>query len=106
VSCWLARFSETPCDGQLVRVHLIPRQRMKKSWSEIRHRWPGTLDQLIADPRSWVLGCGGPTGVGGHHGELDYSRRLRIPLFALPTETVLLAEAIGLDWWLQREYDR
>jgi hypothetical protein len=104
--CWLAQFSDTPCDGALVRCHLIPRQRLKKSWADIRHRWTGTLQELIDDRRTWVPACGGPMGVGGHHGELDFSRKLRIPIWRLPTETLLLVEAIGLDWWVVREYAR
>jgi hypothetical protein len=94
VKCWLAQFSKTPCDGQLVRCHLIPRQILRRE---------GHAD-LIDDRRTWVPGCGGPTGIGGHHGELDSSRRLRIPIWDIPTETLLLAEEIGLGWWIEREY--
>jgi hypothetical protein len=94
VNCWLAQFTESPCAGGLVRCHLVPRQFLERE---------GHAD-LIDDPRTWVPGCGGPTGIGGHHGELDSSRRLRIPLFALPTATLLLMEEIGLEWWLEREY--
>jgi hypothetical protein len=94
MNCWLAQFSKTPCDGELVRCHLIPRQVLKREGHP----------ELIDDRRTWVPGCGGPTGVGGHHGELDFSRKLRIPIWDIPTETLLLMEAIDLDWWLRREY--
>jgi hypothetical protein len=94
MNCWLKQFADTPCDGQLVRCHLIPRQLLTRE---------GHSD-LITDRRTWVPGCGGPTGIGGHHGELDTSRKLRIPLWRIPTETLLLLEEIGLGWWLEREY--
>jgi hypothetical protein len=94
MNCWLKQFSTTPCDGQLVRCHLIPRQLLAREGH----------DALIEDRRTWVPGCGGPTGIGGHHGELDTSRKLRIPLWRIPTETLLLLEEIGLGWWLEREY--
>jgi hypothetical protein len=92
--CWFVRFADTPCDGRLVRCHLISRQQLRRAG----------YPELVEDPRTWVPGCGGPTGIGGHHGQLDFSRTLRVPLFALPTATLLLAEEIGLDWWLEREY--
>jgi hypothetical protein len=94
MNCWLAQFSATSCDGQLVRCHLIPRQLLAREGH----------DALIEDRRTWVPGCGGLTGIGGHHGELDTSRKLRIPLWRIPTETLLLLEEIGLGWWLEREY--
>jgi hypothetical protein len=94
MTCWLAQFSATPCDGPLVRCHLIPRQLLTREGHA----------GLIDDRRTWVPGCGGPTGIGGHHGELDTSRKLRIPLWRIPTETLLLLEEIGLGWWLEREY--
>lgn len=93
-ACYLAPFSDRPCDGQLVRCHLLPKQLLKREG----HR------AAAADERSWVWGCGGPMGNGGHHGMLDHSRTLRVPLAALPTGTVELAAELGLTWWLEREY--
>ena len=81
-----------------MRVHLIPRQRLRK---ELR---PELVEWAIADRATWVWACGGPTGIGGHHGELDYSRKLRIPREALPPLTEGFALAFGLGWWLDREY--
>jgi hypothetical protein len=37
---------------------------------------------------------------------LDTARTLRIPLEAIPSGTIELALELGLDWWLDREYDR
>lgn len=81
-----------PCDGRLIRAHLIPRQVIKRAGG----------DPL--DPRSWEWACGGPTGLGGHHGMLDYSRKLRIPRTDLPPELVEFALELGLVPWLDRTY--
>src|SRR5262249_1038429 len=67
------------CDGQLVRCHLIPKLMLKR----IGHDpW---------DRRSYVWACDGPSGSGGHHGMLDYSRRLGLPRSAIPSQTEELA---------------
>jgi hypothetical protein len=81
-----------PCDGRLVRAHLIPKQLLKR---EHLSQW---------DPRVWVPCCGGPTGIGGHHGMLDHSRTLKIPRGALPIAVEEFARETGLTWWLDREY--
>jgi hypothetical protein len=47
--CWLADFSDKPCNGRLVKVHLIPRQLLKREGSK----------EAVDDPRSYVLACGG-----------------------------------------------
>lgn len=92
--CWLAAFSSAPCSGRLVRVHLLPKQLLRREGHEA----------LCPDPRTWVWGCGGPMGNGGHHGMLDQSRTLRIPRAALPEGLEQLADELGLGWWLDREY--
>jgi hypothetical protein len=97
MNCWLAQFSDTPCEGQLVKAHLLPRSLLKR---EARER----ADELINDPRSYVIACGGPTGIGGHHGQLDHSRILRIPRHMLPAGVEELAEELRLGYWLDREY--
>jgi hypothetical protein len=97
--CWLARFASTPCDGGLVRCHLLPRQLLRR---ELKSRWRA----VAADERSWVFGCGGPMGNGGHHGELDQARTLRVPREALPPGLVELAGELGLTWWIDHEYDK
>lgn len=96
--CWLAALPDAgPCDGRLVRCHLISQQVLRR---EVGRGWRKVAD----DPRSWVWGCGGPTGVGGHHGRLDYSRSLRIPRELLPPAVEELGAELGLGWWLDRTY--
>jgi hypothetical protein len=92
--CWIAAtvVDAGPCDGWLVRAHLIPKQLLKREHVD---PW---------DPRAWVPVCGGPTGIGGHHGQLDHSRTLRIPRDALPVMVEEFAAEHGLTWWLEREY--
>jgi hypothetical protein len=80
------------CSGELVRCHLIPRSVLR------RHN----VDELAHG--SWVWGCGGPTGLGGHHGMFDVGRTLRLPREALPAATEELAMRIGLRWYLDRHY--
>lgn len=92
--CFLARFTDTRCNGRLVRAHLIPRQLLKREGHEA----------LIPDSRTWVWACGGLVGSTGHHGQLDYSRTLRIPRAALPAAVEAVAAEMGLTWWLEREY--
>jgi hypothetical protein len=96
-----------PCDGRLVRAHLIPAQLLKRETNaavRARAMTQATQDMLVWDPRAWVWMCGGPTGIGGHHGRLDYSRRLRIPRHRIPPETEEFAAELGLGWWLDRTY--
>lgn len=96
-SCWFASLPGAgPCDGQLRKCHLIPKQLIGREVGKQRkHLW---------DPRVLVDGCGGPTGIGGHHGQLDYSRTLRIPRDMLPAAVEEFAAEHGLTWWLDREY--
>jgi hypothetical protein len=95
--CW---FADLPgagaCDGKLVRVHLVPRQFLRRELNASR--------RVQSDPRVWVWGCGGPTGIGGHHGKLDYSRTLRVPRHRLPADLEAFTAELGLEWWLDREY--
>ena len=114
-----------PCDGALIRAHLVPRQLLRREfpkgavlrvtvgdgrkWVPWRHGDPfgeayRTLRQLQDDERSWVPCCGGPMGPGGHHGKLDQSRTLRIPRADLPSDVEEFAAELGLTWWLDREY--
>jgi hypothetical protein len=97
--CYLATFGAMEhgdpmpgCDGRLVRVHLIPRQVIKR---EGGNPW---------DQRGWVWACGGAGGNGGHHGMLDHSRKLRLTRSVIPQTTEQLASELGLTWWLDREY--
>lgn len=93
-SCWLAQFTGRPCDGKLRKCHLIPKQVVKREVGR----------NFMWDERTWVWACGGPTGIGGHHGMLDASRTLRIPRDRLPMKVEGFAEQHGLGWWLDREY--
>lgn len=93
MNCWLAQFSEVPCDGQLVRAHLIPKQRIKRE----------ATAAAVWDERVWVPACGGPTGIGGHHGMLD-GRQLSVPRSALPEGLEAFAAKHGLSWSLDRDF--
>lgn len=93
--CWFADLPGAgPCDGVLRKCHLIPKQKIKREVGKA----------AMWDERVWVWGCGGPTGIGGHHGMLDYSRKLRVPRDRLPEAVEAFAEQHGLGWWLDREY--
>ena len=90
--CFLAQFApEQPCNGRLVKVHLIPRHLMLK-------------ERLPDSYRTWVWACGGIMGNAGHHGQLDHSRTLKVPRHMLPAEVEAYAEEHGIGWWLTREY--
>jgi hypothetical protein len=116
-----------PCDGALIRAHLVPRQLLKREFPEGVAMFDGewisvrelrrrvtpegranyrtrTLRDLCDDERSWVPCCGGPLGPGGHHGQLDQSRHLRIPRADLPADVEEFAAELGLTWWIEREY--
>jgi hypothetical protein len=90
--CWLAWFSDTPCEGRLVRVHLLDKQVLKRA----------RLDPW--DERAWVWGCGGlGHGNEAHHGEFD-SRQLSVPRSELPSCVEDLAVEIGAERRLYRRY--
>jgi hypothetical protein len=92
--CWASMWVQGagPCDGHLVKAHLIPKQLLKREGLPL---W---------DDAVWVPMCGGPTGIGGHHGMLDHSRTLRIPRDAIPSDLEAFAAEHGLSYWLDREY--
>lgn len=99
-SCWFRALPGAgPCSGRLVRCHLIPQQTLRR---ELGRGWRKAAD----DPRSFVWGCGGATGVGGHHGALDWAGvgRLTIPRDRLPAPLEAFAEDHGLAWFLERTY--
>lgn len=109
------------CSGQLVRGHLIPRQLLRREygygalldngqWRPMRRgedrydlKYLNVID-LIDDQRTFVPICGGLTGCSGHHGQLDVSRKLRIPRDLVPVAVEEFAEQFGLTWWLDRTY--
>lgn len=109
-----------PCDGELVRAHLIPRQLLKREFPngvvldgggwrklgrnedryDLVHRGPR---QLVDDERSWVPACGGACGVSGHHGQLD-GLTLRIARERLPEGFEVFCDELGLGWYVERQY--
>lgn len=89
--CFLAAFSDRRCDGRLRRVHLIEKQALVR-WGH--DPW---------DPRSYVLACGGETGLEGCHGRFDFGR-FRVPRSALPAEMEELALELGRTYYLDRRY--
>lgn len=110
-----------PCDGALIRAHLLPKQLTRRefphgavfengAWrklgrNEDRYDLPfRSLREIHDDPRSWVSVCGGPMGNAGHHGQLDYSRKLRIARADLPPAVEAFAAELGLSWHLDRTY--
>jgi len=89
--CFLARFSDRRCEGRLVRAHLYEKQALRRRGCD---PW---------DERSWVWACGGPTGLGGHHGLFD-AHRLVVPPEELPVALLALAHEIGGLSYLERRY--
>jgi hypothetical protein len=97
--CWFADLPDAgPCDGQLVRCHLIPQQVLKRELNA------GL--SVLRDPRGWVWGCGGITGCSGHHGRADWAgvNRLHIPRDRLPVEFIEWVDELGLGWFVDRTY--
>ena len=105
-----------PCDGRLVRAHLIPQSMLKREWSASKmgrgtsvgnglaaQRWR-KQEMLVWDPRAWVWMCGGISGAAGHHGQLDFAKTLRIPRHRIPAGTEEMAVELGFGWWLDRTY--
>lgn len=100
--CWLARFDPDgrPCDGPPDRAHLIPKSLIRR-----RLREGGITDLkaqggVVWSRAVWVCAC------RYHHGQLDVSKRLRVPRGAIPQETEAYAAILGLTGWLDREYGR
>jgi hypothetical protein len=82
-----------PCDGRLIKAHLIKRQTLTREG----------YGRLIHDRRTWVPCCGGPQGNAGHHGRLD-GGQLRIPREKLPKGFVDLMGELGLSWCVAKHY--
>jgi len=124
--CWLAQFSSVPCDGHLVKAHLVERQLIRKEFpygaaitpdgnlvpAPRRDLWPteagiyvGMVPKrdLMVDPRSYVWACGGAMGNSGHHGAFD-SYQLVVLRQHIPQETEQYCAELGLGWYLDRRY--
>jgi hypothetical protein len=91
-SCFLARYSNEPCEGSLIRAHLISRQTLKKE----------KLAKYIHDEATWVWACG-ELGLRGHHGAFD-AYQLDLPRSAIPKRTEEFCAEHGLGWYLDRRY--
>jgi hypothetical protein len=128
-TCWLARFSDAPCEGALVRCHLLDQQVLAKTYPE-GAVWlpdaPGaisaralrrlhvvyddtaremTLHELRLHPALWEAGCGGITGIGGHHGAFDHYK-LPVPRSAVSQRTLTFVHELGLSarWGRDRRF--
>jgi hypothetical protein len=115
--CWVAERlpGAGPCDGRLVRAHLIPAQRVRREVISARlaagahSGWPSTvaeraeLAKIVWDERVFVPICGGAMGQGGHHGMLD-GRQLKVVRSMLPAAVEDFAREFGLVWSLDRDY--
>lgn len=100
--CFFADRNAGPCSGSLIRAHLVPKQLLKRSFP---HGKAGrTTQELIDDQRSWVPCCGGEQGNGGHHGQLDQARTLRIPVDELPAGFSEFMDELGMAWWVRKHY--
>ena len=99
--CWLAKFSDTPCKGGLIRAHLLPKQLIRR---EINDREEAQM--VINDPRSWVPSCGGLSGLAGHHGEFDTSGTIVLARKDLPPDLEELAAETGMMWWIEKKYGK
>jgi hypothetical protein len=103
--CWFAEVLGPPagaCDGQLVRAHLVPKQALKREMGGMDGIDRATL---LWDARSWVWACGGPTGIGGHHGMFDCGR-IAVPPEKLPPGLREYLAELGLEWMIERYFGR
>lgn len=98
--CFLAQFSDTPCDGRMQKAHLLRAQTIRRELNTKVHKedWRGDLASAVWDPRAWRPAC------YRHHTMLDQARTLRIPREAIPADTVEYARELGLLWWVDRTY--
>jgi hypothetical protein len=99
--CWFKRLPDAgPCEGRLVKCHLIKRQVL------VRELGKREGERLVRDDRTWVWGCGGPMGPGGHHGQFKPDGPKGIPLSLLPEGYTRLMAELGLWWYVERTFNR
>lgn len=94
--CWFARAlgpAAGACDGELVKAHLVPKQAIRRERRDVD----------LWDRRLWVPACGGPTGIGGHHGAFD-SRKLAVPPEKLPAGLRECLDEFELGWMIERYF--
>lgn len=96
-----------PCWKRAAKWEAEKVQRALASGSEAPLRLRA-LEVLQQDPRSFVMGCGGATGIGGHHGKFDTaphdSTRIVLPRALIPEGTEEMADELHLEWWMTRTY--
>lgn len=126
-ACWFYPIPGSgPCEGRLVRCHLIPKQLFRQHFPRGAYFHDGqwveagqaharldlpplatlpyrTRRALQDDPRASVYGCGGMVGLGGHHGAYD-GHKLRVSYSRLPPGARQYARELGLDWWLRKHH--
>lgn len=124
--CWLAQFSDEPCEGALVRCHLLQKQWLAQTFPEgavwlpdarvavsVRDlRLQGVLyddavrelplERLLKHSALWEAGCGGPMGNAGHHGAFDHYK-LPVPRSAVPMRTLTFIYQLGLSARWERD---
>lgn len=125
-TCWLAQFAETPCDGALVRCHLLQKQWLAQEFPEGAVWLPEatqavsardlrlrgvlfddsarelSLERLQKHPALWEPGCGGPMGNAGHHGAFDHYK-LPVPRSAVSQRTLTFIHELGLSARWERD---
>lgn len=129
-ACWFAQFTDTPCDGALVRCHVLTQQRLRQEYPEgaiwlegrekavSRQSWERdalgsapnapaivramSLAELQRDDRLVEIGCGGAMGPDGHHGEFD-GYKLKVPFARLRPETIAFVDELRLLAHLERD---
>jgi hypothetical protein len=80
MNCYLAQFTDTPCDGQYDRAHLIPQQRLRQAG----------IGAIACDTRSWVPAC------RKHHHAFDFAKTIRLTLDQYPPAFCEFADQHGL----------
>jgi hypothetical protein len=81
------------CQGRLVKAHLVPKQA-------IRREVPKADECGVPwDDRAWRWMCGGPTGIGGHHGAYD---AYQIRLHAWPEDFLRFLCEYDIEWMAEK----
>lgn len=99
------------CDGPMDGHHTPPKQVIKRAVATAVHERQlnpqpegavaalveDTLPVILADPRLGVAAC-------RRHHDLVGGKRIRLLRSDVPEHVEEVAEALGLGWWLDREY--
>lgn len=92
--CWLAQFSDEPCDGPIDRAHLVPKQRIRRQLTGME---PELVERVVWHPSCWVYAC------RHHHANFDM-KVLHVPRDRLPGCVEVFAAELDMVWSLQRDY--